>query len=110
MTKILTEQWRDGKLPRGHYYCKLYYNDFKPRIQECVKSRYDSKSCIPMSCGCEGEEVLAPVPSYEELQELKEQLQEANAIIKDMRPFIQASISRQTFTRILNYENKWGVK
>lgn len=64
MTNTLTEQWREGNLPVGHYYCKLYYNGFKPRIQECVKSAYSPKSCIPMSCGCEGEEVLAPVPSY----------------------------------------------
>ena len=74
MTKTLTEQWREGKLPRGHYYCKLYYNDFEPRIQECVKSRYDSKSCIPMSCGCEGEEVLAPVPNYDEHNEFVQKI------------------------------------
>lgn len=44
------------------------------------------------------------------IERLQEQLKEANAIIEDMRPFIQASMSRQTFTRILNYEDKWGVK
>ena len=44
------------------------------------------------------------------INELKIQRKEANAIIEDMRPFIQASMSRQTFTRILNYEDKWGVK
>ena len=51
---------------------------------------------------------------YQELVErchkLQEQLAEANAIIEYMRPFIQASMSRQTFTRILNYEDKWGKK
>ena len=47
---------------------------------------------------------------YRDYLRSKEQLKEANAIIEDMRPFIQASMSRQTFTRILNYEDKWGVK
>lgn len=46
----------------------------------------------------------------EQIERLQEQLKEANAIIEDMRPFIQASMSRQTFTRILNYEDKCGVK
>ena len=76
MNKSLTEQWRDGTLPAGHYYCKLYYNGFKPRIQECVKSAYSPKSCIPMSCGCEGEEILCPVPSYEDICYLNKRLGE----------------------------------
>lgn len=71
MSKELTEQWRNGTLPVGHYYCKLYYNGFKEKIQECVKSAYSLKSCIPMSCGCEGEEVLAPVPTYKEYLKLE---------------------------------------
>lgn len=54
--------------------------------------------------------VYGYVPNYFENKRLQEQLNEANAIIEDMRPFIQASMSRQTFTRILNYEDKWGVK
>lgn len=44
------------------------------------------------------------------VEHLQEQLAEANAIIKDMRPFIQGSMKRETFTRILRYEDKWGVK
>lgn len=54
--------------------------------------------------------VYGYVPDYFEVKRLQEQLKEANAIIEDMRPFIQSSMSRQTFTRILNYEDKWGVK
>lgn len=46
----------------------------------------------------------------EEIERLQEQLKEANAIIKDMRSFIQGSMQRQTFMRIIHYENKWGVK
>ena len=55
--------------------------------------------------------------AYEQLEqqsikvvELQEQLEDANAIIEDMRPFIQASMKRETFARILHYEDKWGVK
>ena len=46
----------------------------------------------------------------QQIERLQEQLKEANAIIKNMRPFIQGSMQRQTFMRIINYENKWGVK
>lgn len=44
------------------------------------------------------------------IERLQEQLNEANEVIKDMRPFIQGSMKRETFTRILRYEDKWGVK
>ena len=56
---------------------------------------------------------LSYVQGYElaqQFKQLQEQLKEANAIIKDMRPFIQGSMKRETFTRILHYEEKWGVK
>lgn len=111
MTKTLTKQWREGKLPRGHYYCKLYYNDFEPRIQECVKSRYDSKSCIPMSCGCEGEEVLAPVPSYDEYKRLQEQLSEANEVIENMKLCMDDKYDYDCVAEDVDiYLEKWGVK
>ena len=129
MSKTLTEQWREGTLPEGYYYTKL--NDDNGTIDMdycwddgCFQDHFDNMV----------EEVLAPVPTYEEFQSyekcadmlidvnkkwgktikenkrLQEQLKEANAIIEDMRPFIQASMSRQTFTRILYYEDRWGVK
>ena len=47
---------------------------------------------------------------YAKLCNVLMQLEEANAIIKDMRPFIQGSMKRETFTRILHYEEKWSVE
>jgi len=47
---------------------------------------------------------------FDEYKKIQEQLKDANSIIKDMRPFIQGSMKRETFTRILHYEDKWGIK
>ena len=144
MTKSLTEQWREGTLPKGWYYVKTHCEEIKKlycgdgeslELDDPETSAYyfyhrkHDKGQV---------EVLAPVPSYDEDKKLQEQLketkqelqirindnadmyaklcnalmqlEEANAIIKDMRPFIQGSMKRETFARILNYEEKWGVK
>ena len=110
MTKTLTEQWRDGTLPEGYYYITskkwgMLIDRYRDQINDCGHKWRGFDNCQGVV-----EEVLAPVPSYDEIKCLQEQLKEANAIIEDMRPFIQASMSRQTFTRILNYEDKCGVK
>ena len=119
MTKSLTEQWREGKLPAGHYYCKLYYSGFKPRIQECVKSRYDSKSCIPMSCGCDGEEVLAPVPSYSEYQALKDNCELTHTRLKGTHQKIaqlkkKIGIATKALeeleTKSDKFDNSWSIQ
>ena len=46
----------------------------------------------------------------EQIERLQKQLDEANRIIEGLRPFIQGSNDRQTFMKILHYEEKWGVK
>lgn len=57
----LTEQWKKGELPGGYYYCKLILNNMKPSVERC------KAHCIPMGVSADkGEEVLAPVPSYDE--------------------------------------------
>ena len=56
MTKTLTEQWREGKLPAGCYYV-LSTEDDTPVACD-----------IDTVCDFMIRDVLAPVPSYEELQ------------------------------------------
>ena len=98
MNKSLTEKWKDGELISGHYYVRSGWSKY-------IEVRYLG------GCFFEGNiEIIEPVPSYEELREkeviynttsrcnetllweneslknkvgkLKEQLNEANRIIK----------------------------
>lgn len=55
----LTEQWKKGELKQGEYWCKI------------IESPYIERVYLPC-CDDIIVEVLAPVPSYEEWQELKE--------------------------------------
>ena len=70
MTKTLTEQWKNGELNGGHYY--LFMRDGSTRIANTVyvvgeKQFYWENSSIDFV-----QEVLAPVPSYEEWHKLKD--------------------------------------
>lgn len=71
MSKELTEKWWENELPVGHYYIK--YDGCSPFIYHFYKMT-ELKQCGDAN----KIEVLAPVPSYEELQKLK-------ALIKDGR-------------------------
>lgn len=77
------------------------------KCKECGREEWGFLSVLDKDGYCPR---CATIHNGEKVKKLQEQLNEANAIIEDMRPFIQASMSRQTFTRILNYEYKWGVK
>lgn len=56
MTKTLTEQWREGKLPEGYYYtiCSGWNMETFPCIVYCERNCFDANVI----------EVLAPVPDY----------------------------------------------
>ena len=78
MTKSLTEQWRDGKLPIGKYYIKTKWWGCDG------KWHYEKEEDIDYIDGDlrfyqddAVAEVLAPVPSYEEWKELKDFKQRA---------------------------------
>lgn len=81
MTKTLTEQWREGTLPEGLYYTKgafdddIYISHFDYEFEEDKR--------LPV------EEVLAPVPSYDEFKRLQEQLDEAIKTTKDQELIIK---------------------
>lgn len=68
MTKTLTEQWRDGMLPDGYYYITskkwgMLIDRYRDQINDCGHKWRGFDNCQGVV-----EEVLAPVPSYEEWQ------------------------------------------
>jgi len=68
MTKTYTEQWREGTLPEGFYYVNGKWINYYSKDD----GHFDDGGV---------EEVLAPVPSYEEYKRLQEQIKEANNVI-----------------------------
>jgi len=67
MTKTLTEQWREGTLDFGYYYVKL--PNERPQIYH---SGYLKSSTAVKDAG--RIEIIAPVPSYDEWKQAKENL------------------------------------
>mgnify|MGYP003293668533 FL=1 len=64
MTKTLTEQWQEGKLKEGYYYTLLDTDSKMVEINYC----WDD-GCFQDYCDNMIDEVLAPVPSYDEWKE-----------------------------------------
>lgn len=114
MTKALTEQWKNGELEGGHYY--LLMKDGSTRIANTVyvvgeKQFYWENTSIDFV-----QEVLDPVPSYEKVKKLKEQIKEANECIEDKYLWTCSACSllgscmscgNRYFGR---YIKKWGVE
>lgn len=120
MSKELTEQWRNGTLPYGFYYLKT--KDGRIRADDTVyivgekqyRWRYTDVVFI--------EEVLAPVPTCEEwkaayecqLMEseevltLKQQLKEAEKVIKFYANADQLTDEEKQMTN--DYLYKYGVR
>lgn len=75
----LTEQWKKGELPSGWYYLKVNEELANcPVIAECVD---DYNLGLPLSYFYDFdvakiEQVLAPVPSYDELQNMNKAVNE----------------------------------
>ena len=76
MSKELTEQWRNGTLKEGVYWC------------EVIESPYVEQVHLPC---CEDivVEVLAPVPSFDEYNELMQKIhkleKQLSRIVKEKR-------------------------
>lgn len=100
MSKELTDKWKNGELPSGYYYLK---DGKETYIHECFNSIH---KIVPNRFM-----FLAPVPSYEELQKLKEQLQEAINALKDINEHTK-ELSFPSYTGMVCYTilKKWGVK
>lgn len=137
MTKTLTEQWREGKLPENTYYVQFICGRYGVYEFEQFKGfGFDNDLAYI-------KEVIAPVPSYEEWKELKEQrdwyetrnyeraalinklreqLNEANKLIKECKNKIEwnkviltsyppkEGISDYLYSKVNDYLEKWGVK
>lgn len=108
MTKTLTEQWKNGTLPENWYYIHLKSNWGNI---DCITINYCDKDGVFEEYPDEDiKEVLAPVPTYDQfveltkkVDELKQQLKEANKIIKKLYKESGNPIG-------CNYLEKWGVK
>lgn len=105
-----TKHDKNGKNAKAQWKCQCDCGNIRV-VDSASLLLGRSKSC---GCLCREENSKRMKQQIKErgcyITRLQEQLKEANAIIADMRPFIQASMSRQAFTRILIYEDKWGVK
>ena len=68
----LTKKWKNGELKEGWYYILNKINTI--RIEEAIVwiGRYE-KPTVGFNDDRDIKKVLAPVPSYEELQELKKE-------------------------------------
>ena len=68
VSKTLTDKWKKGELPEGHYYVK----DGENIIAELLDGYFynDGQPMTSFSGGVD--EVLEPVPSYEKWQEYKD--------------------------------------
>ena len=89
MTKTLTEQWREGTLQDGYYYITskkwgMLIDRYRDQINDCGHKWRGFDNCQGVV-----EEVLAPVPSYNEIKRLQEQKKKVIALIKDGR-FVEA--------------------
>jgi len=65
--KSLTEQWREGTLPRGGYYIKLLDGSIKQTDYDNISKTFDTEY---FRYNVSVKEVLAGVPSYDEYKEL----------------------------------------
>lgn len=73
MTKSLTEQWKDGELEEGYYY--LIVKDMDGIIIDSFDTWYHVKgNPVKQFTYVDIQEVLAPVPTFDEYKKLKEKL------------------------------------
>lgn len=138
MTKTLTEQWCEGTLPDGYYYITskkwgMLIDRYKDQINDCGNEWRGFDNCQGII-----DEVLAPVPSYDEycnfvfqankpknplsdvmmcydterekkvVEHLQEQLNEANELLNLYLP--KKLINSVCVKPINDYRTKWGVK
>ena len=105
MTKSLTEQLNNGTLKDGLYYIKDNDNIL-------IGLRYSLTMTRIIDDGCPSFEVLDHVPSYDEYKKLKEQLNDANEVIKkysDGSIYLFPTWYNGSF-EANKYLEKWGIK
>lgn len=87
MTKTLTEKWREGTLESGHYYIQWSFDcDPRPRnMIDFFDKEYSDGGEFMLQQHKYIDEVLAPVPSYEEWKDISESEDKAHAHLQDER-------------------------
>ena len=102
MSKELTEKWKNGELDCGWYYIKIYWGAGYDTIFDYNTANGEFADFGKKSV----KEVLAPVPTFDEYQKLKEQLEEANAVIETLRTY-DFTIDDENAEE---YQVKWNVQ
>lgn len=96
--KTLTEQWRDGTLLMGYYYVSTH-----PSYGGEAIEYLDDDCSFGLSEGIT-QEVLAPVPSYDEYVELLKKIDELKKELSDAKEYCDYSIkNREQLTKQINY-------
>ena len=78
----LTEQWKKGELPSGWYYVQLQEGVYADNVKSIIMDYY-TEFCDFMKHPYLIEQVLAPVPSYEEYLSLTYAKEEDEKIIAE---------------------------
>ena len=136
--KSLTEQWKDGELGKGFYYIKTRWFGCDNKWHYNKEQDIDYLDSDGEWCSVANDsvvEIIGDVPSYDEWKELddelkelatkndtlamkngrlREQLNEANEVIKKYRRFeVALKVEKGTLTGVypaFDYLKKWGVK
>lgn len=118
MSKGLTENWKKGKIKGGYYY--LLMNDGSIRVSKTVYIVGENRFWWDNASIDFVKEVLAPVPSYDEIKRLQEKLSEAETIFKIIkrnmenpnwhkdRPLTDLEIAIKS--QVCGYIERYGVK
>lgn len=92
----LTEQWKKRTLRNGAFYIKTLGGDILPAFcnTEYILKQFQTMKGIYDDVA----EVLAPVPSYDKWQQLKELLKECKNIL-ERRCYIENNVSLDAFIK-----------
>ena len=85
MSKELTEKWQKGTLPCGSYYLKLISGAIRADFFEGLKFCYFNSKDI--------EEILAPVPTYDEYNELEKENGHLKSLLRKTKSSVRNTIS-----------------
>ena len=102
MTKTLTEQWREGKLPEGYYYIRVKEQGKEKIIEHKISGSaffYDQNVVLG---------IVAPVPSYDEYKKLKEQLEIATKALKEINEKYRFTVAQEVVYKALEEINEVG--
>lgn len=99
--QTLTEQWKKGELEAGWYYIEIDA-PFEQKIKDI--SYYSSNTFDIEVDGNYIIDVLAPVPSYEEWQELSKQ---RNQLIRDVKDLAYIQEENNKLNEMCNY---WSIE